>query len=346
MNNINVEIEKILINYILQKKTKTINLSEVYKKLKLPYTPQSDKIINNILTDLEEKGYIQPLKTTNRNFQGSFEKYKILKLREENEEKIKEEILKLDKKVKIDYFLKHPKEYMKNREIIMPINEFIKQTNGRKIETITVNERSYQIYKNEKCLKENEEIVKKLGLTYKDLYAYDTYEPFFYYINTKYEIMKLKNKTILIIENKDTFWTIVKAIQKLKIENIYMIIYGEGKKILKSFSFIEELKINPKDNIYYFGDIDFEGINIYVSLKEKYNEYNIYVYKKGYEKILDIEETPEKVEKNQNINQDKIEKFINEFDKKYKDKLIEIFNNKKYIPQEVFNYEVALKNMK
>lgn len=346
MNNINMEIEEKLIKYILQKKTKTMNLSEVYEKLKLPYTPQSDKIINNILKNLEEKGYIQPLKTTNKNLQGSFEKYKILKLKEENEEKIKEEILKLDKKIKIDYFLKHPKEYMKNKEIIIPINKFIKQTNGRKIETITVNERSYQIYKNEKCLKENEAILKNLGLTYKDLYAYDTYEPFFYYINTKYEIRKLKNKTILIIENKDTFWTIVKAIQKLKIENIYMIIYGEGKKILKSFSFIEEFKIDSKDNIYYFGDIDFEGINIYVSLKEKYNKYNISAYTKGYETILDIERTPEKVRKNQNINQDKIEKFINEFDKKYKDKLIEIFNNKKYIPQEVFNYEVALKSMK
>lgn len=345
MNNINMEIEEKLINYILQKKTKTMNLSEVYEKLKLPYTPQSDKIINNILTDLEEKGYIQPLKTSNKDFQGSFEKYKILKLKEENEEKIKEEILKLDKKIKIDYFLKHPKEYMKNKEIIIPINKFIKQTNGRKIETITVNERSYQIYKNEKCLKENEELLKKLGLTYKDLNAYDTYEPFFYYINTEYEIRKLKNKTILIIENKDTFWTIVKAIQKLKIENIYMIIYGEGKKILKSFSFIEEFKIDSKDNIYYFGDIDFEGINIYVSLKEKYNKYNISAYTKGYETILDIEKTPEKVRKNQNINQDKIERFISEFDKKYKDKLIEIFNNKKYIPQEVFSYEVALKSM-
>lgn len=345
MDNLSIEVEEKLINYILQKKNKTINLSEIYKKLKLPYTPQNDKIINNILIDLEEKGYIQPLKTTKQDFQGSFEKYKILKLRKENEEKIKEEILKLDKKIKIDYFLKYPEEYIKNKEIIIPINEFIKQINGRKIETITVNERSYQIYKNEKRLKDNEEILKKLGITYNDLYAYDTYEPFFYYINTEYEMQESKNKTILIIENKDTFWTIVRVVKKLKIENIYMIIYGEGKKILKSFSFIEEFKINSKDNIYYFGDIDFEGINIYVSLKNKYNKYNISVFTKGYQTILDIEKTPEKISTNQNINQNKIEKFINEFNSKYKDKLIEIFNNKKYIPQEVFNYEVALKNM-
>ncbi len=347
MNNINIEAEKELIDYILQKKTKTIKLSEIYKKLKLPYAPQNDKIIKNILNNLEEKGYIQPLKTTNKNVQGIFEKYKILNLKQEEEEKIKEEILKLDEKIKIDYFLKYPKEYIKNKELIIPINEFIKQTKEKKIEEITVNERSYQLYKNEKHLKENESILKKLGLTYKDLYAYDTYEPFFYYINTEYKNKKLANKTILIIENKDTFWTMVKAIQNLKIEDIYMVIYGEGKKILKSFLFIKEFKIDSKDNIYYFGDIDFEGINIYVALKEKYIQYNISAYIKGYRTILDIENTPEKIKTNQNINPKKLEKFISEFnDKKYKDKLIKIFNNKKYIPQEVFNYEVASKNIK
>ena len=80
----------------------------------------------------------------------------------------------------------------------------------------------------------------------------------------------------------------------------------KNQKILKSFSFIEEFKINSKDNIYYFGDIDFEGINIYVSLKNKYNKYNISVFTKGYQKILDIEKTPEKISTNQNINQNKI----------------------------------------
>ena len=33
MNNINMEIEEKLIKYILQKKTKTMNVSEVYEKL-------------------------------------------------------------------------------------------------------------------------------------------------------------------------------------------------------------------------------------------------------------------------------------------------------------------------
>ena len=337
----NEKLEEKIIKYIKQKKTKTLNLNEIYEKLKLPYTPQNDKIIYDILIKLEEEGYIKPLKTANKNYQGSFEKYKILKIKEENEEEIKEEILKLDKKIKIDYYLKNPKEYIKEKEVILPINEFIKNNKGKETEELTVNERSYELYKNEKYLKQNENILKKLGLTYKDLNCYDTYEPFFYYINTKCKNEDYENKTILIIENKDTFWTIVKAIKELRINKIYMVIYGEGKKILKSFSFVKELKISKNDNIYYFGDIDYEGINIYISLKEKFAEYNISVYKRGYEIILDIEKSPEEVRTNQNINEYKIEKFVEEFDKNHKEKLITIFKNKKYIPQEVFNYKIA-----
>ena len=336
------ELEKIE-KYIKEKKTKTLLLSEVYEELKLPYLPNTDKIIFGVLLELEKEGYIEHLKTSKRNYIGSFEKYKILHLKKENEERIKEEILKLDKKIKIDYLLKNPNEYMKNKEIILPINEFIKNKSKEKSEKITVNERSYEIYKNEKLLKENENLIKKLGLSYKDLYAYDTYEPFFYYINT---LFSSKNKKILVIENKDTFWTIVRAIQELRIDKIYMVIYGEGKKILKSFSFIEEFNIDKNDTVYYFGDIDYEGINIYESFKKKFCDYNIEVFKKGYETILDIEKSPEIVRKNQNINKEKIEKFLKEFNGIYVEKLEKIFKNKKYIPQEVFNYEIALKKMK
>lgn len=332
-----------IIKYIESKKTKMLKLSEIYQSLKIPYTPQNDKLIYQTLKSLENAGYIQPLITAKKNYQGCSEKYKIIKS-ENSKENIKEEILKLDKKIKIDYFFKHTEEYIKNREAILSINEFIISSKTKELESLTVNERSYKIFKDEKKLKESENLIKKLGLDYKDLFAYDTYEPFFYYSNKYYK--NDNPKTIIIIENKDTFWTMVKAIQNLKVEDIYMIIYGEGKKILKSFSFVEETGIGAKDNIKYFGDIDYEGINIYVALKQKFNTYNISTYKLGYETILDIEEFPKNIRTNQDINLEKIEEFTNEFDRDYKNKLANIFDNKKYIPQEVFNYEIAMKKLK
>ena len=336
-------IKEKLIKYINLKKNKTLNLNEVYEILSLPYIPENDRKILNLLEELEKEGHIKRLKTAKKNYVGSFEKYRILNVKKE-EKDIKEEILKLNKKIKIDYYLGHVEEYKKDEKIILEINRFLEGFDRKK--ELTVNERSYEIFRNEKIIKENENILKKLGLEFCDLNCYDTYEPFFYYINEKNNNETNFRKNILVIENKDTFWTIVRAVQNLKKDDIYMIIYGEGKKILKSFSYIEEFEIDEKDKIYYFGDIDFEGVNIYITLKERFKNYDIEVFKKGYETILDIEEKPENIRKSQNENKEKIEKFLEEFDEKYKERLIKIFENKKYIPQEVFNYEIALEKMK
>ncbi|MEE1379162.1 MAG: hypothetical protein U0K52_01880, partial [Clostridia bacterium] len=96
----------------------------------------------------------------------------------------------------------------------------------------------------------------------------------------------------------------------------------------------------------YFGDIDYEGINIYEQLKSKYSQYNIKAYKAGYQKILDIEKNPNKIRANQICNLKNNEEFLKEFDKDYQKKLQYIFENKLYIPQEVFNASIAEKIMK
>lgn len=342
------ELTKELKELIQSKSTKTITLSEIYTNLKIPYVPASDKILHQILNELIEQEILNPLKTSQRDRQGSYKKYKIIQ-KQNQEKKIQNEILNtFAPKLDIQYFLKHPNEYSKNKEIIEPINQFLQNPDKH---MLTVNERSYQLFKNEKKLKQNEEILKKLHLSYEDLYAYDTYEPFFYYINQNFAEkgqMTYKNeeysvhKEILVIENKDTFWTMKKVFEDLdKKLNVFMVIYGEGKKILKSFSYIENFDITQDDIIQYFGDIDYEGINIYISLKEKYSNYNIKAYKKGYETILDIEQNPEKIRTKQNINKNYIQTFLSEFDQHYQEKLSKILNEQKYIPQEVFNYEVA-----
>lgn len=339
----NHELKTKIKKYLQTKKIKTITITEIYTNLQIPYNPTNDQALKNTLKELVQEQYLTPIKTTKKDTHENYEKYKIIPQTNQQNEQAKEEILNtLVKQINIGYYLKHPEEYIKNKEIIIPINQFLQNPDTHKL---TVNERSYKIYKDEKKLKQNEEILKKLGLTYKDLYSYDTYEPFFNYTNM---LFQGTNKKILIIENKDTFWTIKKAIENNS--NIYMVIYGEGKKILKSFPFIENFGITEKDTIQYFGDIDYEGINIYISLKEKYPDFNIHTYKQGYETILELEQNPRNIRTKQNINKNNIQKFLSEFDesndKPYKEKLIKIFKEEKYIPQEVFNNEVAKKVIK
>lgn len=329
-----MKIKEQIIELIKSKKTKTINIKEIREKIKLEYTPQNEKMLKQEIDELIQEKYIEPQKSSKTNIEGIVEKYKIIKQEDFDE---KQEIIKLSNKIKIDYYLKNTKEYQKDKEIINSINRFIsKPIDGQ----VTINERSYQIFQNEKLLKEREDILKKLGLTLKDLNCYEVYEPFFYYENK--ECYK-ENRKILIIENKDTFWTIQKAVKENK--EIYLVIYGEGKKILKSFEFIKNFNIG-NDVIEYFGDIDYEGINIYEQLKNKYSQYNIKAYKIGYQKILDIEEHPMKIRTNQICNLKNNEEFLKEFENKYQEQLKYIFENKLYIPQEVFNANIANKILK
>lgn len=331
------EIKNRIIKQLENKKTKTITFSEIRNNLKLPYNPENDKVLSNALEQLVEEKRIEPLKSSKKNIQRSYEKYRIIKNKEEQKEIQKEIINTFQKELNPNYFLKNPEEYVKTKEIIIPINNFFKNPDAN---ILTINERSYQIFKNEKKLKENEDIISKLGLNFEKLHCYETYEPFFCYINSQF---KRAEKKTIIVENKDTFWTIQNAIKQSANEKIYMVIYGEGKKILQSFKYIENFAINKQDEIQYFGDIDYEGINIYVTLKQRYPEYNIIAYKTGYEIILDLEPNPPQIRKKQNSNFNNVKVFLEEFEPKYQEKLKDIFNNKKYIPQEVFNSIIAQK---
>lgn len=331
----NIEQIKLeIIKFLRNRKEKTVTLSDIYMELGLTYGPTSDQLIYDVLNILVTEKYIEPLKTSKTNKIGSYQKYRIFQPNKDDEKMIQTEIVNtLVKPIDIQFLLKHPNEYLKNKHFISSLNIFLKNPDRN---MITVNERSYQIFGNEKVLKENENFLAKLKLKFEDLFCYDTYEPFFYYQNSN---DKGNEKIILIVENKDTFWTLKKAIEILNI-NVFLLIYGEGKKILNSFSFIENFDITNRDEIQYFGDIDYEGVNIYVSLKQLYINYNIKLFTEGYKTILDLEQNPKNIRTKQNKNEGYIKIFLDEFDEAYKKKLNNIFQKNKYIPQEVFNYKV------
>ena len=159
-----MEIKEQIIVLVKSKKSKTINIKEIRENLNLEYTPQNEKILKNEIEKLVQERYIEPQKTSKTNVEGISEKYKIIKQDDAN---IKQEIINLSNKLKIDYYLKNTKEYQKDKEIINSISKFISES----IEgVLTINERSYQIFQNEKLLKEREDCIqngkvqKKLGL--------------------------------------------------------------------------------------------------------------------------------------------------------------------------------------
>ncbi len=123
------------------------------------------------------------------------------------------------------------------------------------------NERAYQIWNDEKILDNSlcKSMIKWNELE-KMLNYYLTPEPFFDYLHTKKEKM-----TMLIIENKDTWYTMRKIMNEQKGEcylgsqEIDGLIYGEGNKITKpqALEEYEEKILQRKCQFLYWGDLDY-----------------------------------------------------------------------------------------
>jgi hypothetical protein len=147
---------------------------------------------------------------------------------------------------------------------------------------------------------------------------------------------------VLIIENKDTFYSVLKYIERKPQKELYganidMLIYGEGKKIVNSFSFINEVTAGTAiERVYYFGDLDFEGIGIYNSLASKFKNYFVIPHVELYKELLVEAKTPPPLKTNQ--SEVYLELFLRCFDNESKDKISAILYNGKYIPQEALNF--------
>lgn len=275
------------------------------------------------------------------------------------------EISKLNLK-NLDYYFRNQEKYKKHKKYLQILNDYYIQ---KCKPYLTSNELSFKLFNDEKFFENPKtrvnlglEILLNLKMKYEDFNCYKTQEPFFY--NIKKSFFHKESREILIVENKDTYFTLK---SKKYCEVFDMIIYGEGKKIISSFDLAKEYHINFNDNIKYFGDIDSEGFLIYKLFKDKFYSYNIKICRPLYYLLLDnfnIDVLPrlrnfvmDEDVGNNCIEGDDILSMKNskpsryyltqtkvlscaidivdsEFENVYANKLIEILNSKKYIPQE------------
>ncbi|MGE5606707.1 MAG: Wadjet anti-phage system protein JetD domain-containing protein [Bacteroidota bacterium] len=286
---------------------------------------------------LIDERLLSPVESSSVNSQGLYSKYRLIREKQEDND-IKEEIIReLVSPIKVDYYLSHTGEYRKDRRYIGIISNFLKR--GR-IDEVSINERAFQLFGDEKFFiggesgrSPGERILKNLGLSWADLGCYITYEPFFCFFKPDYK--KVEIRDVYIIENKDTFWSFKKLLFEhgswLKAD---FLIYGEGKKILNSFRFVEEYGLSAHDRYHYFGDLDAEGVNILIRLKQSYQSYDITPFIDAYLRLIDIVQAYRSSKSNQEINPGFIKEFLDFFQPVYHDQMLKILKNGYYIPQE------------
>lgn len=261
---------------------------------------------------------------------------------------IEELTYQINPSIDTSYYLEHPKLYEKDKKYIRLLSDYI--TNNKRLLDMpeTLNERSFEIFQEEKfLLKSGSSLMKRLGVTKDMLNYYETSMPLSYYSHKKET-----PQNFLILENKDTFYSMRKhLIEKndcLMGLRIGTLVYGNGKTIISSFidyaDGAEPYFNHTKNKVYYFGDLDYEGIIIYEGLQNIYSKYKnaiqIELFTNAYIKMVDkaehigFNQLPTTKEK-QNRNIGTI--FMEYFDNVYQRKIINILEQNRYIPQEIIN---------
>ena len=295
--------------------------------------------------ELIDLNILEPIKSSKLNGKSPalHIRYKVIKKSEDNTEYINELNFDLNINLNINYYISNIEKYKEHREYILALSKFLDFKMDLLETQVSMNERSFQIWAREKFLQKEggKTILKNLSLSEDYLNYYDTFEPLAYYCRHKETPQNL-----LIIENKDTFYTfrrhIINGEHSILGEDITTIIYGGGKNINKSFKDFK-LSVEPhvsyeENNIYYLGDLDYEGIIIYEGLYKVFKDkYKIKPFIKGYKAMLDKYEKEGiilpfcKEGQNKNIG----DEFINCFSEIYRNKILDILQSDKYIPQEI-----------
>ncbi|RRD94170.1 hypothetical protein EII17_09430 [Clostridiales bacterium COT073_COT-073] len=243
--------------------------------------------------------------------------------------------LELDSRIHFDYYYKYPQEIEKDKEILQKIHHSIQEETI--FEELYLPELSLRLVGDEKWLeyKEGKQFLKKIGL-WERFTVGDRYEPIAFALNPVFLSnvqMKSAEDRIyyhLIVENKTTFKQVMNILVWTELTTV---IYGQGYKIISSCRMLEDqLPLEGKHQILYFGDFDKKGIEIFDALTR---QIEVRLHQELYQALL--KKTAVRGHENQNCAKEKIERFCSQFEGAKE--LIQLIENGSYLPQEMLSEE-------
>lgn len=256
-----------------------------------------------------------------------------------------DEIRHLHPDLKISEYLANPVLYKSHRHIVLPLSDFLKTRPEALFNKMSKNERAYSIWYDEKILDDSKakSVIAFLEIE-KRLNYYLTPEPFFDFV-----LKSQKEMTVLIVENKDTWFTFRKLLTKnpkkccLHGRNLDAVLYGEGNKVTKpgGIQAYADNVLSANVQFLYFGDLDFTGIDLFLRVCKANPDADIRLFTELYKDMLDLVKLDKlgQIRKKQNTDI-MMDGFLSFFSSDQIIMIQELLNANKYIPQEVINYPV------
>lgn len=295
---------------------------------------------------LLEQEKIKPVKSskTNGKTPALYREYWIIEEKKDYSILIEELKYGLAPSISVDYYLSHPKTYEEERPWVQMLSDYLKKHRDSLMYEQSLNERSFEIWNREKFLsrEQGRGILKHCGLELEFLHTYETTEPLSYYSHTR-----KTPQNLLILENKDPFYSmrrhLLEGKEKILGIPVGTLIYGAGKGIFRSFKdfdlCVEPYMKEEGNTLYYFGDLDYEGIGIYENLAEMFKDrWEIKPFVPAYEAMVYKGEKVEKLpatkeQQNRNIQGS----FFLYFSGEMVEKMKRTLETDTYIPQEILN---------
>lgn len=319
----------------------------VYRHLKQEYQEQGgyDRF-HAVMEELVSENKILPViaRKTNGLFRPLYNYYQVRVEEAVVEAQLERRLLtSFHPKLTMTFYLKAPEQFQVDMFYLEAIDAFLRSESQNNPSCIvSVNERSFEIFGDEKWLtsKAGSALLNRIKVDLDVFNCYPTPEPFFY---VKKSIEK-PVVTALILENKDTFHTLrllFKGGMNCWCGTTFdMLIYGEGKKILSSIDFLDDIEECRDKTIYayYFGDIDPEGISIFSNL-HKVAKVDVSPFIPFYESLIAKYRNRRKPKRSKEQENAKAsnEVFFSFIDNGMRFEIKEIVDSGCYLPQEGLN---------
>ena len=296
-----------------------------------------------------ERGRVKPVKAsgTNGKKPAMYKEYRLIEPERDYSELFEELRYRLSSEIRIDYYLRHPDIYEKERAWVLALSSWLQKNTAGEFPSVSINERSFAIWGREKFLSgvkdcgiSSADVLKHCGISIERLAVYRTAEPFAYYTH-----MRDIPQNLLILENLDPFYGMRKHLidgnDRICGVPFGTLIYGGGKKVvsmLRDFAVSAEPYMTAASNrFYYVGDLDYEGLRIYESLAESLKdsiEISPFVncYKQMLAKAEERDELPPMKEKQSKALSGLFFSFFSGDDRR---RILSILENGAYIPQEI-----------
>lgn len=324
-----------LISFLEGEKKSTITLSQLENVADASDT--YEEFATAVFYLLNEE-YIKAIKSHGMNWRGLPISFRIQK------GKVKQSLIDSIQKLQFQvhpeiqlqaYYSTSEKKWYEDLKWINKIDQYLK-VNGLPTVDTNSSERSYQLVQDEKWIdeKEGKAILERIQL-FEKLKIVKTPDPLMYSLNPKRLLSNPKKHKHLIVENKATYYGLIGT---LATTSCTTLIYGAGWKISSSLSQLsQQLGLNEEEyqhEVYYFGDLDHEGISIYHHLHEKYH---VKLAREFYSSLM--KKPFYKGKETQSSNEEAIRHFLLNFTTKEQEMIINLLDEGGYYPQEALAKE-------